>query len=603
MDEELIQEYLRRFDQAFSLLKNEGSPPVWYIELTEEALRQNQQDFADKMLLDGSDDPEVFSSGALIFYGYRLGAVRLKGKNECYTRQGGYMDNAIWTYNLDEILDEETEDNNPDAGASHIIEWATNPGSNTDVSDAILGKMIVPMVKNLCKITPPGKRTECTIVMPPISKEIEIQDWSSLFVGVRAKDLQINLVNYGQLLNLGSDERKYILQYQTDGFREYVVVSAYEVIRGHNTCLGCMAFDVDDSDHQYKLQDIKPVSLTIDNRQEKYKKKEKVELKNDWDYIEGKFPVNSGFNSFLGNHESTFGREMYKLSGISDDAHYDMSSIKAVFHGNEALQVIEVCTRLLGEQNLYNIALGDLVYVANILQRDKGFKTVSIGTSKDFKLGTYKQFASFVDINRLHTIPSNFASFSWKVRGKRKKLIPYFDLDAKKHNEKQIIESVVDHFEHCTTATVADELLYLYKDGEDPSAFFVAKVFMYLSQMDSLEIESRNEIVTSIENVDDIEYQEIDKSHIKVSKPAKPSVKGSVFKQQQAKIAALSKPIDEMEFTVRTYNCLRRAGIKTVGELTKKSRADLLKVRNLGRNGQEEVAQKLKRLGLSLAGE
>lgn len=602
MDEELIQEYLRRFDQAFSLLKNEGSS-VWYIELTEESLRHNQQDFADRMLLEGSDDPEVFSSGALIFYGYRLGAVRLKGKNECYTRQGGYMDNAIWTYNLDEILDEETENNNPDAGASHIIEWTTNPGSNTDVSDAILGKMIVPMVKNLCKITPPGKRTECTIVLPPISKEIEIQDWSSLFVGVRAKDLQINLVNYGQLLDLSSDERKYILQYQTDGYREYVVVSAYEVIRGHNTCLGCMAFDVDDSDHQYKLQDIKPVSLTIDNRQEKYEKKEKVELKNDWDYIEGKFPVNSGFNSFLGNHESTFGREMYKLSGISDDAHYDTSSIRAVFHGNEALQVIEVCTRLLGEQNLYNIALGDLVYVANILQRDKGFKTVSIGTSKDFKLGTYKQFASFVDINRLYTIPSNFASFSWKVRDKRKKLIPYFDLDAKKHNEKQIIESVVDHFEHCSTATVADELLYLYKDGEDPSAFFVAKVFMYLSQMDSLEIESRNEIVTSIENVDDIEYQEIDKSHIKVSKPAKPSVKGSVFKQQQAKIAALSKPIDEMEFTVRTYNCLRRAGIKTVGELTKKSRADLLKVRNLGRNGQEEVAQKLKKLGLSLVGE
>ena len=602
MDEELIQEYLRRFDQAFSLLKNEGSS-AWYIELTEEFLRHYQQDFADRMLLEGSDDPEVFSSGALIFYGYRLGAVRLKGKNECYTRQGGYMDNAIWTYNLDEILDEETEDDNPDAGASHIIEWTTNPGSNTDVSDAILGKMIVPMVKNLCKITPPGKRTECTIVMPPISKEIEIQDWSSLFVGVRAKDLQINLVNYGQLLDLSSDERKYILQYQTDGYREYVVVSAYEVIRGHNTCLGCMAFDVDDSDHQYKLQDIKPISLTIDSRREKYKKKEKVELENDWDYIEGKFPVNSGFNSFLGNHESTFGREMYKLSGILDDAHYDTSSIRAVFHGNEALQVIEVCTRLLEEQNLYNIALGDLVYIANILQRDKGFKTVSIGTSKDFKLGTYKQFTSYVDINRLHAIPSNFASFSWKVRDKRKKLIPYFDLDAKKHNETQIIESIVDHFEHCSTATVADEILYLYKDGEDPSAFFVAKVFMYLSQMDSLEIESRNEIVTSIENVDDIEYQEIDKSNIKVSKPAKTSSKVAVFKQQQVRNASLSKSIDEMEFTVRTYNCLRRAKIKTVGELTQKSRSDLLKVRNLGNKGQEEVIQKLKKLGLSLAGE
>lgn len=604
MDEELIQEYLRRFDQAFSLLKSDGASSSWYMELTEEMLRHEQQDYANKMLQEGSNDPEVFSSGALIFYGYRLGAVRLKGKNECFTRQGGYMDNAIWTYNLDDILDEETEDDNPDASASHIIEWTTNPGSNTDVAEAVIGKMVVPMVKNLCKITPPGKRTECTVVMPPISKKIEIQDWSTLFVGVKAKDLQINLTNYGHLLDLQDDERKYIVQYQTDGYREYVVVSAYELIRGHSTCLGCMAFDVNDSDKQYKLQDIKPMSLTIDNRQERYEKKEKFEIQNDWQYIDCKYSVSSGFNSFLGNHAASFGRELYKLSGIDDDAHYDTSAIKAAFHGNEALQVVEVCARLMNEQNLYNIALGDLVYVANILQRDKGFKTVSIGTSKDYKLGTYKQFASFVDINKLHLIPSNYSSFAWKVRDKRRSFIPYFNLDPKKHSEKQIIESVVDHFEHCTTATVADELLYLYKDGEDPSAFFVAKVFMYLSQMESLEIESRNEIITSIENVDDIEYQEIDKSKIKIPKATvKTSQKSAVFKSQQAKSSVLNIPIEELELTVRTYNCLRRAGINTVGAITKKSREDLFKVRNLGARGQEEIIRKLHGLGLKLSGE
>lgn len=604
MDEELIQEYLRRFDQAFSLLKNDGVSSSWYMELTEEMLRHEQQDYANKMLQEGSNDPEVFSSGALIFYGYRLGAVRLKGKNECFTRQGGYMDNAIWTYNLDDILDEKTEDDNPDASASHIIEWTTNPGSNTDVAEAVIGKMVVPMVKNLCKITPPGKRTECTVVMPPISKEIEIQDWATLFVGVKAKDLQINLTNYGHLLDLQDDERKYIIQYQTDGYREYVVVSAYELIRGHSACLGCMAFDVNDADKQYKLQDIKPMSLTIDNRQERYEKKKKFEIQNDWQYLDCKYSVSSGFNSFLGNHAASFGRELYKLSGIDDDAHYDASVIKAVFHANEALQVVEVCARLMNEQNLYNIALGDLVYVANILQRDKGFKTVSIGTSKDYKLGTYKQFASFVDINKFHLIPSNYSFFAWKIRDKRRSFIPYFNLDSKKHSEKQIIESVVDHFEHCTTATVADELLYLYKDGEDPSAFFVAKVFMYLSQMESLEIESRNEIITSIENVDDIEYQEIDKSKIKIPKATvKATQKSTVFKSQQAKSAVLNMPIEELELTVRTYNCLRRAGVNTVGAITKKSREDLFKVRNLGVKGQEEIIRKLHGLSLKLSGE
>lgn len=237
MDEELIQKYLRRFDQAFSLLKIEGERKKCVIELNENYLRKKQKEFADRMLQNGSDDPDVFSSGALIFYGYRLGAVRLKGKNECFTRQGGYMDNAIWNYNLNEILDEETEDDNPDAGASNIIEWITNPGSNTDVAEAVIDKMIVPMVKNLCKITPPGKRTECTVVMPSISKDIEILDWSALFAGVKAKELKINIVNYGQLLRLDEDERQYILQYQTDGFREYIVVAAYEIIRGHNLSL------------------------------------------------------------------------------------------------------------------------------------------------------------------------------------------------------------------------------------------------------------------------------------------------------------------------------------------------------------------------------
>ena len=604
MDEELIQEYLRRFDQAFSLLKSDGASSYWYMELTEEMLRHEQQDYANRMLQEGSNDPEVFSSGALIFYGYRLGAVRLKGKNECFTRQGGYMDNAIWTYNLDDILDEETEDDNPDASASHIIEWITNPGSNTDVAEAVIGKMVVPMVKNLCKITPPGKRTECTVVMPPISKEIEIQDWSTLFIGVKAKNLQINLINYGHLLDLQDEERKYIIQYQTDGYREYVVVSAYELIRGHSTCLGCMAFDVNDADKQYKLQDIKPMSLAIDNRQERYEKKEKFEIQNDWQYLDCKYSVSSGFNSFLGNHTASFGRELYKLSGIDDDAHYDTSIIKGVFHGNEALQVVEVCARLMNEQNLYNIALGDLVYVANILQRDKGFKTVSIGTSKDYKLGTYKQFASFVDINKLHLIPSNYSSFAWKVRDKRRSFIPYFNLDPRKHSEKQIIESVVNHFDHCTTATVADELLYLYKDGEDPSAFFVAKVFMYLSQMESLEIESRNEIITSIENVDDIEYQEIDKSKIKIHKATvKVTQKSTVFKPQRTKSAVLNMPIEELELTVKTYNCLRRAGVNTVGAIIKKSWEDLFKVRNLGAKGQEEIIRKLHGLGLKLSGE
>ncbi len=58
--------------------------------------------------------------------------------------------------------------------------------------------------------------------------------------------------------------------------------------------------------------------------------------------------------------------------------------------------------------------------------------------------------------------------------------------------------------------------------------------------------------------------------------------------------------IDELELSVRSYNCLKRAGINTVGELVNKTPEDMMKVRNLGRKSLDEVLLKLKELGLQL---
>lgn len=62
----------------------------------------------------------------------------------------------------------------------------------------------------------------------------------------------------------------------------------------------------------------------------------------------------------------------------------------------------------------------------------------------------------------------------------------------------------------------------------------------------------------------------------------------------------LEMSIDELELSVRSYNCLKRAGINTVEELTNRTSEDMMKVRNLGRKSLEEVLTKLKELGLSL---
>ena len=58
--------------------------------------------------------------------------------------------------------------------------------------------------------------------------------------------------------------------------------------------------------------------------------------------------------------------------------------------------------------------------------------------------------------------------------------------------------------------------------------------------------------------------------------------------------------IEELDLSVRSYNCLKRAGINTVEELTNKTSEDMMKVRNLGRKSLEEVLAKLKELGLQL---
>ena len=62
----------------------------------------------------------------------------------------------------------------------------------------------------------------------------------------------------------------------------------------------------------------------------------------------------------------------------------------------------------------------------------------------------------------------------------------------------------------------------------------------------------------------------------------------------------LEMNIDELELSVRSYNCLKRAGINTVEELVNKTSDDMMKVRNLGRKSLEEVLAKLKELGLGL---
>lgn len=73
-----------------------------------------------------------------------------------------------------------------------------------------------------------------------------------------------------------------------------------------------------------------------------------------------------------------------------------------------------------------------------------------------------------------------------------------------------------------------------------------------------------------------------------------------VSREEDKQTKVLEMTIEDMDLSVRSYNCLKRAGICTVEDLTKKSESDLAKVKNLGKRSLEEVAEKLQSYGLSL---
>lgn len=78
------------------------------------------------------------------------------------------------------------------------------------------------------------------------------------------------------------------------------------------------------------------------------------------------------------------------------------------------------------------------------------------------------------------------------------------------------------------------------------------------------------------------------------------SVEILVEKEEDKKEKALEMTIEELELSVRSFNCLKRASINTVEELTQRTEEDMMKVRNLGKKSLEEVKSKLAELGLSL---
>ena len=76
-----------------------------------------------------------------------------------------------------------------------------------------------------------------------------------------------------------------------------------------------------------------------------------------------------------------------------------------------------------------------------------------------------------------------------------------------------------------------------------------------------------------------------------------------IEKTEDPKVKALETSIEDLDFSVRAYNCLKRAGIHTLQDLVNKSEADMMKIRNLGKKSLKEVLDKIRDMGLVLQDE
>lgn len=74
-------------------------------------------------------------------------------------------------------------------------------------------------------------------------------------------------------------------------------------------------------------------------------------------------------------------------------------------------------------------------------------------------------------------------------------------------------------------------------------------------------------------------------------------------KQEDSKLKKLETSIDDLDFSVRAYNCLKRAGVNTLGDLTEKTELEMMKIRNLGKKSLKEVIEKIKDMGLKFRDE
>lgn len=631
MDEEIVKEYIRRFNQKYRLTQSFVVSDIDYVELSPDGIDSFSKRCCEKIATDlaasSADTP-----GALLFFDNYLMAARRKGSSlEYLTKQLGMRDVSQIPISVDNLLEGIHPTNGID-WVGNFVSWAVNPAENSELSTKIFKKLLSKGIRFYCeRIT--DSETECTVYMPPFSSKIIFPNWENILKEI-SPDIPVNLnmKDFGSLIEHPIGKTHYLVFHkpavqiedeQDATTLEYYIVSAYRTeLNGLTHCLGCVAFDVDAYDKIYEMRTFPDTVIQMKKLKAKPKEKNAQERcsARALSHLESHFQVDDSLYSFLDSITDSFIRKTYRLGNHSGSSDEFLQKMRQKYEGNRELEISDLCVEMTGINDLSQISLGDAAYLARKTRLESVRQVfvetgLSMHNSKDAYFGGCNIIQH--DLDNVLELPANFAEATWKL-GQKIHAVEYGVIKRKnisKFTLEQVIEAIVAHNDNCTASDVALDLLYFYGGSDDmePSALFTAKIFIYLSQMDTVRLKASGgqalggavcmeNISQEIKPVPVKRAQTKNKDGHSIAKREtnferfgwyKPANSGTISPRKTVKI-------ENLGLSVRSYNCLKRAGIRTTDDLTAKSLQDLMRVRNLGRKSREEVIEKLKAAGFSL---
>lgn len=563
------------------------------------------------LIIDLSDDyvPSNSSSiGCIVLDWYKsyAGTKTMNGIS-VIQRQAGYQLSNEWINQISNV--------------EYPYKWFLNIENSEETQN--WSKIITPISKTVAKSLDPSFRKKTVfLALPQICKDKCFPDWNNTLEKSRFELADIVVCDLGFLLckKIFSDSSKknkrlYIISLSTDEelLVETVNICAYEQ-RNENQIVSVDSLtflpreDVCIHTHLAAEETITFGEQTIAEQLHR-------ELDFMWNPISSTMYENVNKRLFLERNTPFFGLEYWSLV---DETQINSNSkkIKAIAkilreYGSQTTEVI--CSKVCNA-DLLNIALEDLIIIATELEKCPNFKKTTLSTKRESSLKSMDIAVEDWVEDIIGMIPSNYYNFEWKTKKYSGYIGSYHKINPNRMNFQNLVLAIVEHFDYCTTYTVAEEVLSFFKVSGDPSAYFTAKVFLYLSGCDNLLLFSKTtdaivetyadeiKIDVVIEKINSItnKMPEEKKQPISDRRQTSDWFGKSIIKEDSETLKTIDMTIEELDLSVRSYNCLKRAGINSVDDLRKLTKTDLLKVRNFGENGVAEVERYLKEIGIFL---